>query len=329
MKDFSEIMSGMKEKPMSVSDVDFSSVSDTNKWMMENTYKTGWHCQEMFEWFFTVNEVPVNEMPDYCCIPMMCELNRNYRFRYRVFVDDEGVGYLCMLKKRDPIGHPVKYGLSYRILPSVKGHSVERIMELMKGLGVEDIIGFDEKSAFNWNFYNTKEDAKRYVRRKWQTRHGVHTLDDRIKVLDSAKGDDVFGSKELVEGFNEVVTGWYAHQKASGKKMDLMVPKYAKDIYRIMIFLLDGKVAGYCAITKMCGHWFSMVNKNSSKFGEMDEYAARRIGHFITWYRHEEFMKDEKAEGLFCFGVTRDEKQLLEWKRMTYGHAVPYSRTKI
>ena len=72
-----------------------------------------------------------------------------------------------------------------------------------------------------------------------------------------------------------------------------------------------------------------MMNKNSSKFAGMDEHAARRLGHFITWYRHEEFMKDEKAEGLFCFGVTRDEKQLLEWKRMTYGHAVPYSRERI
>lgn len=314
-----------KEPPILASEVPADAGID---WLYSNTFKIGWKCQEMFEWFFTVNEVPVSEMPDYCCIPMMCELYRNYRFRYRVFRDDEGIYYLCLVKRRD-VGRPVGYGLSYRILPSTKGHSVDAMMGLMKRIGVSDVIDFDRKSAFNWNFYNTKEDAQRYVRRKWQTRHGVHTFDDRIKVLDSAKGDDVFGSQELIEGFNEVAKGWYRNHGASGCKIDLSIPSHAKDIWRIMLFLLDGKVAGYCVITKFCGHWFSMMNRNASKFGDMDEYVARRIGHYITWYRHEEFMKDEKAQGLFCFGVRRDERQLREWKRMTYGHAVPYARRKL
>lgn len=329
MNGFQSILERMGSPALNLSEVDVSSIADHGKWIMDSTFKIGFNCQELFEWFFRANEVPASEMPDFCCIPMMCELERNFRFRWRVLVDDEGVGYLCLVKRRDPVGKPTRYGLSYRILPSEKGRSVEKVEELMKALEVVDIVECSGDDPIQWNFYNTKEDAQRYVRTKWQTKHGVHMLDGRIRVLDSAKGDDVFADPSVLEGFDALARGWYAHRGCKGEKTDLLVPDHAKDIWRIMVFLLDGKVAGYCAITKFCGNWFSMMNKNSSKFADMDEYAARRIGHFITWYRHAEFVKDEEAEGLYCFGARKYEPAVRDWKRMTYGHVVNYTRRKI
>ena len=315
---------------MTGEDLDISQIPENAglQWMKDNTFKIGADCQDLFESFFLVNEVPICEMPDYMCLPVQCEILKNYRFRYRVVVDGNGTRFLCLFKMVEPLvavngKKNIHFIFTYRILPSVKGADVSEVREKWIGAGVDEEIVVSSEKPINWNFYNLKEDVPNLFGHKWMQHHRIPRMEGLIEVRTSLDG--------IVDGVGDLVKAWYSSHGESGMRNDLRcVSMPTTPFHYHRAYLFDGKVVGYVSGTRFCGQLFSMIRKNTAQCGLIgDKFVAHNIGHFMMYDTHRMLLDDGKADAMFVFGKSQSNPNLTKHKMELFKHSVPYSKNRL
>ena len=188
------------KKPSKIFDLTELPAQQDNKWWIENSTRIDDSCQGLFETFFKTNEVPVSKMPDYTCVPIQCKVLKNHRFRFVIVRDDDGVLHLCILKYVEPPQHQKYFVLSYEILPSVKGVSTKNVEARLAKAGVVKGVVVSDSDPFNFNFYNTKEEARNMTTSKWRSKHGINKLKDVVEVKTSVD--------EYKDGLHALIEKW-------------------------------------------------------------------------------------------------------------------------
>ena len=317
----------MRDAAPKVIPIDELPASPDNKWWIANARKIDSSCQGLFELFFKTNDVPVSAMPDYTCIPIQCQILKNHRFRFVIVKDSSEVLHLCILKYVEPPQHDKYFVLSYEVLPSVKGSPTEDVEHRLGMAGVlkESIISDSE--PYNFNFYNTKDEARAMTTSKWRSKHGINKLKERIEVRDSVG--------ELKEKLRELIEKWSEEKTGGAKKGSFNVlDEPSSNIMFHRVYLVDGEVVGYAALTKFCGNLFVMVQKHVGQLGTFqDKFINDHIGDFITYDLHMLLLEDENAEALFYFGLCRfimrssrnSRDGLEQYKRKVFKREIPYS----
>ena len=295
-----------------------------NKWWTVNAPRINAAANGLFELFFKTNEVPVSAMPDYTCVPIQCQVLKNHKLRFAVVRDSRGVLHLCILKFVEPPGHPKYFVLSYGILPSVKGASTEEVEKRLARAGVVKEVLVSDSDPFNFNFYNTKEEAKSMTTSKWRSKHGINKLRDVVEVRDSVDGCRD-GLRALIEKWGEEKVG------GSSRNSYAVLDEPPSDVMLHRVYLVNGEVVGYAAVARFCGHLFVMVQKHVGQLGMFhDKFINDHIGDFITYDLHMLLLNDDRAEALFYFGIRQCRygnrgNGLEAYKRKVFKRAVPYT----
>lgn len=298
------------------------------QWLKDNTFKVGADCQELFEGFFLANEVPINEMPDYMCLPVQCDILRNYRFRYRVAVDGDGVEYLCLFKMMEPLAavngkKNIHFIFTYRILPSVKGADVSEVRRRWALAGVDEEILVSDENPCNFNFYNTKSDVPELFNHRWMQHHRIPKMEGLVEVRTSLDG--------IEEDVKGLVEAWYVKHKEGGMRNDfrcISMPTSPCHYHRAYLF--NGKVVGYVSGTRFAKQLFSMIRKNAAQLGMIgDKFVSHNLGHFMMYDTHRMLLEDPYADAMFVFGKSQSNPNLTKHKMDLFVHAVPYTRIKI
>ena len=297
------------------------------QWLKDNTFKIGADCQELFETFFLVNEVPICEMPDYMCLPVQCEILKNYRFRYRV-VEWNGVKYLCLFKMMEPLvavngKKNIHFIFTYRILPSVMGVDVSEVRRKWAEAGVDEEILVSEESPYNFNFYNTKPDVPELFNHRWMQHHRISKMEGLVEVRTSLDG--------IEDGVRELVDAWYARHNEGGKRNDFRCISMPTSPYHYQrAYLFNDKVVGYVSGTRFAKQLFSMIRKNAAQLGMIDDkFVSHNLGHFMMYDTHRMLLEDPDADAMFVFGKSQSNPNLTKHKMDLFVHAVPYTRRKI
>lgn len=272
-----------------------SSVED-RRWILDNSNKTNASCQPVFEWFFNQNHIGVDEMPDYMCVPIQCEILHNYRLRYFILKDNHGIFYLSILKLNDPIGHKPRFVLPYRILPSVFQQPTDDIENLLVAVGIEKESVVSDENPYNYTFYNLEEDAKRMMSSKWRSKHGINKLSSIISVTETTE-DNITGVVNLLNRWAEV-------KGHGGTTNHIKCAKLMSSEYLIQrVYSVGDVVIGYSAITKFCNNYFVMICKHVGQLSIInDKFICDHIGDYIIWDLHK-MMLENNICGLFYFGA--------------------------
>lgn len=312
------------KKPSRILELNELPAYQDNKWWIENATRIDATCQGLFELFFQTNEVPVSKMPDYTCVPIQCQVLKNHRFRFVIVRDDDGVLHLCILKYVEPPQHQKYFVLSYEILPSVKGASTEKVEKRLAQAGIVKGVVVSDSDPFNFNFYNTKEEARNMTTSKWRSKHGINKLRDVIEVRTSVE-DCKDGLHALIEKWGEEKVG------GSNKTSYVVLDEPPSNIMLHRVYLVNGEVVGYAALAKFCNNFFVMVQKHVGQLGTFhDKFITDHIGDFITYDLHMMLLEDEQAEALFYFGIRQlkhgnKESGLEAYKRKVFKRSVPYT----
>ena len=312
------------KKPSKIFDLTELPAQQDNKWWIENSTRIDDSCQGLFETFFKTNEVPVSKMPDYTCVPIQCQVLKNHRFRFVIVRDDNGVLHLCILKYVEPPQHQKYFVLSYEILPSVKGVSTKNVEARLAKAGVVKGVVVSDSDPFNFNFYNTKEEARNMMTSKWRSKHGINKLRDVVEVKTSVD--------EYKDGLHALIEKW-GEEKVGGstKTSYAVLDEPPSNIMFHRVYVVNGEVVGYAAVTKFCGHLFVMVQKHVGQLGTFhDKFINDHIGDFIIYDLHMMLLEDEQADALFYFGIPKfnncNKKNGLEtYKRKVFKWTVPYT----
>lgn len=303
----------------------FPSAVTDYKWLLEKSTKTTSCHQGVFEWFFKVNYIHYDEMPDYMCIPVQCEILHNYRLRHIIVTDSNGVMFLCILKLIDPINIQTKthFVLAYRPLPNIPDSDNSDVIKALALVGVDKMIVVGGDNPFNWNFYNNREEASKMMTSKWRSKHGVNKINEMITVETS--------TSSYKDGIKNLLIKWEESKGHGGTKNHIKCSEMdSSDILRHRVYVVNGVVVGYAAITMFCGNPFVMISKHAGQCNIIDDkFICDHIGDYMIYDMHKMMLEDENSSGLYYFGSNRGKNKtsntLEQYKRKIFKRTVPYS----
>lgn len=310
---------------LGVSTSSFPNSVEDHKWLLGISKKIDSSCQDIFEWFFNVNGIRYDEMPDYMCIPMQCEILHNYRLRYMVIIDELGIPFLCILKLIDPINIQTKphFVLAYRPLPAKPGADDTNILKSLLRVGVDKTIIVSDENPFNWNFYNTRDDALKMMTSKWRSKHGINKIKNLITISET--------TSEYRDGIKNLLLQWEKCKGHGGTRNHIKCSELnASDILHHRVYVMDGIVVGYSAIAMFCGNPFVMISKHAGQCNIIDDkFILDHIGDYMIYDMHKMMLEDKNACALYYFGANRGKNKtkntLEQYKRKVFARSVPYS----
>ena len=137
---------------------DFNNVCDSKEYLKSISKKIDISVKPIFDFFFEINNIPIERYPQYYCSPIWNECYNNYKWRY-IIINDGVCNYLVFLRIVGIMYHDQYFTLSYDILSDEPQKSnIKNLIEIFKKnpciKKAEVIVNGDDWD--NINFYNTQ-----------------------------------------------------------------------------------------------------------------------------------------------------------------------------
>lgn len=313
------------------------------EWLKSNTHKITVGSKMIFDYFFKINSVTVDAMPQYHASPYWGEVTNNYKMRFLI-IKDKQIYHLVLLRIIGIMYHEQYVCVTYNVLSSNGKVSTDTIMPLLRNIDcikkVERIVDKDTDWD-NCNFYCTPENITNIsTKRRTQMTRAFKLLDKGVKAVALKSLNS-----ELVSQCNDLFGMFVEYRFKFNKKVNAkMVELVSKDnIDTIIVFSYNNKIIG---IQVACNDFLDVASIHVAKdissfpidviatnYTNNDYELAKEIRNYLGILR-EEYTKRHclgvlKFPAVYIDGAHGDKNKYLIHKRKHYDKCIYYKMVDI
>lgn len=311
------------------------------EWVKKNSKRIDINSKPIFDFFFNVNNIPINEIPQYYTSCYWGQATSNYKLRYMLIEHQDNI-FLVMLRIVGIMFHSQYFSISYKVLcnnANISGNKV--VIPFFKNferVKTYEVICTENDNWDNCNFYVTKS-YKRKKRQRKHYRHANELLSNGVKIVIVDKTNIKAVSYEANNLYKYFIENRFKfNTKTANRMLDLCINK---DCGIAFAFYYNDKLIGIEILSKDYKNaYFLHCGKNITSFSlekivaytQCDIVIAKKIKDYLGCLSSE-YIKDYLFEhylcdAIFVDGVHGDKSQLIH-KQSWYDNAIYYKINQI
>lgn len=290
-------------------------------------------AKPVFDYFFGINNIPVERYPQYYCSPIWNAAYNNYKWRYIIIAHND-CKYLVMLRIVGVMYHEQYVALSYDVLSDTPTKAdINSIIGFLRKIQcikkVETITNGDDWDAVN--FYNTElPKVKNYKKKKVEI---LKTIGVYVAVINCVPSNEMLHNIDGLYNWFEMIRFKF-NRKRQDKYMYLLrslntpffVSYYKGRVIGVKFASNDFGNSIYCHASKNISPF--SVEKISEYTKERDLNKCLLIKKYLGVFEEQEmnrYFLESGYDAVFNDGIiTKSENGLFEHKKEHYKNMIKY-----